>query len=518
MSESVELPPLASQMLGVVSGAFSPDGLAGPEWIVSMCLRLEGRLDPELLNRSLGALAHRHELLRATLVTGQGRPRVRIADEVPVDMTVRPVSSGVGDPEGWALEHVHQEARRAVDPEVAPTWRVRVVALSPTDHLLSFVAHHLFVDGWSLELVAHDLIALYNREGGDAAPLGPASSYREYAATRLAAAPPSIGAWFESEMAPLPAMTTPEVQVDAGDRVFSAALTEGTLVRAGLRVLASRPVRTLLVRRLVDRGPVRSDSPGRRRPPPERVRPTPRVTEPASFGAAGTAELRARGRRLGTSEAVVLGAVLLRSLRRTFGHDEVWAWSLSSGRMAAEELELVGNFPDIFPIRSVVGDDVPFEATVADVRGAFVRFYTSGGFCAPWVEPDTALVGLLTEVPTGDLARAVATLVDPRRLRVFYDVSPRSAVAEVTGSTVGPGRVDPGATRRLTWRHQEIPTGISRNPADCQLGVRFVDEGDALTFTVQYDARRLGDQVVAGFVRHLTESVAALADTGSGSD
>ncbi|MGO9029523.1 MAG: condensation domain-containing protein [Acidimicrobiales bacterium] len=513
MPEFVDVPPLASQVLGIVSAGFSPGGLSDPEWIVSICISLEGPLDYEVLRLALQQLAARHELLRARLTTEHGRPWVRISETVSLDLTVRLLEdTAAAESLQTAREHARRHAELPIDPGASPTWRVLVVEVGPSVHLLSFVAHHLFVDGWSLELVAHDIVSLYNShfDQTEELELEPATSYQSYVATQERSPGRPIDEWLESEVLTLPPMPTPQLRLTRTDRLLSATIRRGFPVRWGFRLLRTKPMLSVLKRRLVGHGSARPDA--SRRPSRSSVDTTVSsvVTSKVRVGAEATTRLRVVTRSLRTTEAVVLGALVLKALHDTFGRDDVWAWSLSGGRTSAEELNLVGNFPDIFPICAHFGDDPAFEDVVQDVRSAFVRFYSSGGFCAPWTRPEEALTRLLTKLSTQDLAHVVDLLIDPRDLRVFYDVSPRSTVAGVVDTGPGP-EARPG---RLSWRHEDLPGGPDKDPAGCQLGVRFSEDEGALEFAIQYDARHLPADLVGQFSAQLLRSVDDLAGTG----
>ena len=55
-------------------------------------------------------------------------------------------------------------AEAEFDLAVAPLWRVHLSRLGPEDHVLAVAIHHLVADAWSIDVLQHDLAALYTME------------------------------------------------------------------------------------------------------------------------------------------------------------------------------------------------------------------------------------------------------------------------------------------------------------------------------------------------------------------
>ena len=137
---------------------------------------VHGPLDLDVLGASVDALVERHESLRTTLHVGaDGRIGQRIGAGTRGVLAVRDVSEA--DLRGI----VEQEVRRPFDLSAGPVLRAEVLRVAPDHHVVVFVAHHIAVDEWSLEVFERELWTLY-RAGGDAEGLAPLEvRYADYA-------------------------------------------------------------------------------------------------------------------------------------------------------------------------------------------------------------------------------------------------------------------------------------------------------------------------------------------------
>ncbi|MFE2752768.1 amino acid adenylation domain-containing protein, partial [Actinosynnema sp. NPDC059335] len=139
---------------------------------------VEGDLDLAVLAASVDALLDRHESLRTTLhVDADGRVRQRVREVTPGRLVARDVA------EADLAGLVEQAVARPFDLTAGPVLRVDVWRTAPDRHVVVFVAHHIAIDEWSLDVVDGELWALY-RAGGDpeAASLPPLDvRYADYA-------------------------------------------------------------------------------------------------------------------------------------------------------------------------------------------------------------------------------------------------------------------------------------------------------------------------------------------------
>ncbi|WP_030785460.1 non-ribosomal peptide synthetase [Streptomyces sp. NRRL S-920] len=134
---------------------------------VPVALRLSGALDVHALRSALRDVLTRHESLRTLFpADAQGEPYQHIvaaADAEPPFEVVRTTPAELDA----ALAAC---ARRGFDLEAELPLRVRVFALSETDHVLLVLLHHIVADGWSMAPLARDLSSAYAARLSGGAP------------------------------------------------------------------------------------------------------------------------------------------------------------------------------------------------------------------------------------------------------------------------------------------------------------------------------------------------------------
>src|ERR671914_1274183 len=140
------------------------DQLEGPSatYNEQVGLRLSGLLDVGALQRSLGEVVRRHEVLRTSFPTVEGVAVQRIAPVLEVGLPVvelQGLDEGERDAEVRRL--AAEEAQRPFDLARGPLLRVCLLKLGEEDHGLLVTLHHIVTDGWSLGVFIHELSALY---------------------------------------------------------------------------------------------------------------------------------------------------------------------------------------------------------------------------------------------------------------------------------------------------------------------------------------------------------------------
>lgn len=138
----------------------------------SVSLQLQGSLDLEVMHQAVQKVVNRHEALR-TIVSSQGDfqqilPFVKI--DVPVinfsnlDSCDHTECSAKGDRGAKVLEWLRKEGRKPFDLSVGPLLRVHILKLESQLHLLVLTAHHIIIDGWSIDVIFKDLATIYSAE------------------------------------------------------------------------------------------------------------------------------------------------------------------------------------------------------------------------------------------------------------------------------------------------------------------------------------------------------------------
>ncbi len=134
-----------------------------PVYNEPFAFRLTGPLNLNALERGLREIARRHETLRTTFIADAGQPAQVINNDVTlahltvIDLQPYPEV----ERETKARSLLTEAARNPFDLERSPLWRTLVLKLSPTEHILLLVMHHIICDGWSVEVLFRELAMLY---------------------------------------------------------------------------------------------------------------------------------------------------------------------------------------------------------------------------------------------------------------------------------------------------------------------------------------------------------------------
>ncbi|WP_203868765.1 non-ribosomal peptide synthetase [Plantactinospora endophytica] len=131
---------------------------------IPSALRLTGRLDQTALWQALADVVRRHEALRTVFAEDADGPYQTVRDELPM------AGEAVVVTEAELLPRLTEAARYRFDLAVEPALRVTLFEVSPTEHALLLVAHHIVTDGWSMEVISRDLAEAYQARRGGQAP------------------------------------------------------------------------------------------------------------------------------------------------------------------------------------------------------------------------------------------------------------------------------------------------------------------------------------------------------------
>ncbi|HEY8208949.1 MAG TPA: amino acid adenylation domain-containing protein [Myxococcaceae bacterium] len=280
---------------------------------VNAAVRLLGKVDVPALRRAFQALVDRHEALRTTFPSVDGKPLARVAARAEVSF--RELEGGL-DEAGLSAQ---LEALGSEPYDLARGPLMRVALLGAGMGPVLFVGfHHLITDFWSLGLLARELGALYGTFERGATP---------------AAAPPAR-AYADA------------IRERAGGREDAEALQYWQQVLEG-----ELPILDL---------------------PPDRPRATSRsfraIAVPLRVDAERTRQLRA----LATGGETTLYTVLLAAfgllLHRWSGQSDVLVGSPVAGRLRAADEEVAGYFVNLVVLRSRLSGDPGFRELLTRAR------------------------------------------------------------------------------------------------------------------------------------------------------
>src|SRR5438270_456320 len=129
---------------------------------IPVALRLQGPLDAAALEQSLNEIVQRHESLRTTFATLEGRPAQVIAPQLRLPLPLCDLHHlAPTEREAELLHQVAVEAQRPFDLEHGPLVRTSLLHLQASEHVLLLTMHHIISDAWSMQVFLRELAVLY---------------------------------------------------------------------------------------------------------------------------------------------------------------------------------------------------------------------------------------------------------------------------------------------------------------------------------------------------------------------
>ena len=131
---------------------------------VGLHVRFEGPLSVVALRSAIAGLMRRHEALRTSFPSIDGRPVQQIAPFREPDVPLIELN-GMGpseEREAEALRLAREESQRPYDLASGPLVRWRLYQLETSLHILLLGMHHIITDGWSLTVIYRELTELYD--------------------------------------------------------------------------------------------------------------------------------------------------------------------------------------------------------------------------------------------------------------------------------------------------------------------------------------------------------------------
>nr|WP_227027201.1 non-ribosomal peptide synthetase [Corallococcus soli] len=290
---------------------------------VPLALKFVGSLDVHALHRSLDALMARHEALRTTFRTEEGRPVQVIHPDlrVPFKMVDLTHLQDEGAREAEALRLRLEEARRPFNLGEGPLMRALLLKLGAEEHQVVLHLHHIVSDGWSLGVLVREVTALYDALHHSRPPALPELpvQYADYAVWQRD--------WLQGE-------------------TLAAQLKWWKDSLAGASGVLELP----------------TDKP---RPP---VLTPEGATVPVRFPRALSEQVEALAKREGATPFMVWLAAFQTLLHRYSGQDDVLVGSPIANRRHAETEGLIGFFVNTLVLRARFDEARTFRELLAQVR------------------------------------------------------------------------------------------------------------------------------------------------------
>ncbi|HKH45215.1 MAG TPA: amino acid adenylation domain-containing protein, partial [Thermoanaerobaculia bacterium] len=146
-----------------------------PRYNIAAAVRLTGPLAVHWLERAFTEVARRHEVLRTSFGSREGRPVQIIAPEPRLALPLVDLAGLSRERrEAAARQLAPAESLLPFDLQADPLLRLTLLRLETEEHLLLATLHHIVADAWSMVLLVREVQALYR-----AASLGAASPLAE---------------------------------------------------------------------------------------------------------------------------------------------------------------------------------------------------------------------------------------------------------------------------------------------------------------------------------------------------
>ncbi|MFD0265490.1 non-ribosomal peptide synthase/polyketide synthase, partial [Streptomyces sp. NPDC127106] len=301
----------------------------GTAYHIPLAWDLTGTVDRAALDRALGDLVARHEILRTVYPHIDGEPRQLVLDAE----RARPALAVTGTDEARLPALLHRAVGRPFDLAAEPPVRAALFTTAPDRHVLLVVVHHIAGDGWSLGPLARDLADAYAARCRGEQPARPALPV-QYADYTL---------WQRQLLG------------DPADPASPAARQTAYWTKA----LAGLPEQIPL--------------------PTDRPRPATPSFHGRQLPVALDAELHARllglARQRGASLFMVLQAGLAALLNKLGAGDDIPIGSLIAGRTDQALDELVGFFVNTLVLRTDTSGDPSFAELLGRVRERALAAY-----------------------------------------------------------------------------------------------------------------------------------------------
>ncbi|TLF82504.1 non-ribosomal peptide synthetase [Nocardia cyriacigeorgica] len=300
---------------------------SSPVYNIPAAIRLTGELNTEALSAAITDLVARHEILRTTYPQTDDGPIQVVAEAAPVALPIRAVA------ESEITDAVREVAAAGFDVTRELPFRTALLRITPTDHVLVFVAHHISADGWSMGPLTRDLMLAYTARGGGSEP----------------------------QWTPLPVQYADYTlwQRDVlGDEADPDSLI-ATQTEYWRTALAGLPEELPL--------------------PADRPRPAVASYRGETFAVDLDAELHAGLERVAAEHNatlfMVVHAALAVLLARLSGTTDIAVGTPVAGRGEAELDELIGMFVNTLVLRTEVDSAAGFDALLHEVRGTDVAAF-----------------------------------------------------------------------------------------------------------------------------------------------
>ncbi len=150
---------------------------------MATAMKIVGRFDATLLQRALHEVVSRHESLRTTFRDTENGLLQVVHSKIDVPIKLADFTSLSNDLAVIdAAEFCAAQADEPFNLELGPLLRIAVARLSPDEHVIALVVHHVVFDGPSMQLLRREIVATYSAliQGQVGVRTEPEYQYRDF--------------------------------------------------------------------------------------------------------------------------------------------------------------------------------------------------------------------------------------------------------------------------------------------------------------------------------------------------
>ena len=300
-----------------------------PAYNMPMALRLIGRLNLAFLEQALCEIVRRHEVLRTSFPSIEGKPTQVINPEANLLFKIVDLSTTDETERDTQLQQsLQQEITKPFNLETGPLIRSNLWQISSNEYLLLVNIHHIVSDGWSMGVLRQELSSLYQ-------------------------------AFALVEPSPLP-----ELAIQYGDfTLWQREWLNGELLENQLNYWKQKL----------------HGAPELLQLPTDRPRPSIQTYQGANFSFSLSAQLSKKLKTLATKSGTTLFMTLLGALAtllyRLCGQSDILIGSPVANRKCREIEDLIGFFVNTLVLRTSLEDNPSFTELLTQVRESTLKAY-----------------------------------------------------------------------------------------------------------------------------------------------
>ena len=289
---------------------------------LQVAIHKEGRVDVELIQRSLNVIVQRHEVLRTCFRMINEQPMQVIASSLFLPLPVVDLRKNTEDErKTLVLQLAREELRQPFDLIQGPLIRAKLLWLDEDEYLLLLSMHHLISDGWSMDVLFRELVTSYE-------------------------------AFSSGQTSPVP-----ELPIQYGDfAVWQREMLQGNILAEHLaywkKQLSGRPSGLEL--------------------PADRLRLQDTTSQGSTYHVTLPKELTEALKELSRHERVTLYMTLVASfqtlLYRYTGQDDLVIGTIAAGRTQGDTEALIGFFANTLVLRTDLSGNPTFRELLRRVR------------------------------------------------------------------------------------------------------------------------------------------------------